>query len=333
MAFNHTPYMFVPVQQDFYWFNSTVSFTAATHKFAMVTYAPASGSIDQIEFGTGTVTTGATVEARIETVDSSGDPSGSLVAAGASGTVVVANSDDAVWKTVSIGTPPAVVKGDRIALVLVISSGTPSLALRISSPLISDVTTYTDYYNGSVWAKQAAPIAMTVRYSGSSDYVPFLGLLPARLPTFTSINTGSTPDELGNKITVPFTCTVVGVWVYINSVVGDADLVVYDAANNVLFSKSHLAAQRRTAGVSLTVGADFNVRAGEVVRVVVKPTSVTNVAILQSTESKLTAFSMGSDCVNTSRTDAGVWTEGTDPVGIGLIVERVLSPEQISVGY
>src|SRR5688572_2287311 len=73
----------------------SLTLDASGEKIGWVLQAAATGAIDAIWFRTGTVTTGDTVDVRIETVDpSTGLPTGTLWSANTNVSVVIANGDD-----------------------------------------------------------------------------------------------------------------------------------------------------------------------------------------------------------------------------------------------
>ena len=108
-----------------------ITMDAAGDKLALIHRVPKTGTLTGINFRTGTVSTaGATLRAQVETV-TNGAPTGTLKYTNGTGTVVVATSDDNVWKAVAIngGTGVAVTKGDLVATVIDVSSGTPNTVI------------------------------------------------------------------------------------------------------------------------------------------------------------------------------------------------------------
>lgn len=113
----------------------TFTFDAATDVLALITRVPFTGTLTEMLFRTGTVTTaGADFDLGLYTVDASGLNTTTPYATNSNGTVTVATSDDNVWKAVAInsGTGVTVTKGDLVAVVLSVSSGTPNV-VNISS--------------------------------------------------------------------------------------------------------------------------------------------------------------------------------------------------------
>jgi len=91
-----------------------------TGKVAFVFQAPTTGSITGLCFKTGTVTTGATVDVRLETVDATtGQPSGTLQGTNTNASQVIADTDDNTWFEVALTAAASVTAGDYLALVVV----------------------------------------------------------------------------------------------------------------------------------------------------------------------------------------------------------------------
>lgn len=93
---------------------------AASEKAASIVRAGKTGTIDKVGFKTRTVTTGDTVDVRLETVDlATGNPSGTLLGTNSNGSQVIGDADDNTWFTTALTTGVAVTKGDLFAVVIV----------------------------------------------------------------------------------------------------------------------------------------------------------------------------------------------------------------------
>lgn len=101
--------------------NYTINDT--TDKAAFVIEVPTTGTLTSVQFSTGTITTGENANTvRLETIDASGNPSGTLIDDPtnlASGTIDIANGDDNVALACPIngGTGVSVTAGNMIAVV------------------------------------------------------------------------------------------------------------------------------------------------------------------------------------------------------------------------
>ena len=111
--------MFFPIRDGFgasgWW--KTFSLAAAGQKIAFVFRAPKTGTIDQVGFLVRAVTVSQTLKVSLETVNpATGHPTGTLIAAGASGTVASPAAN--TFYEISLGTPPSVTINDYIAVVI-----------------------------------------------------------------------------------------------------------------------------------------------------------------------------------------------------------------------
>lgn len=315
-------------------FNSGVTIDAANEKVAWIFNAPKSGDIRKVGFRTGTVATGATVDVRIETVDAAtGDPSGTLWAANTNVSHAIANGDDSVWLTTAALTADAtVVKGDLLAVVIAnpgASFGNIAFgAFDDDSASSGPAMPYQDLFTAS-WTKQTAGGGwlIAVEYSdGSYAYVP--GCWALSSVSTDTYNSGSTPDERGVKFRLPYPVRVTGFWAWLD-LDGDCDIVLYDSdGTTALLTKSLDSSQRvGTAGRLLyyNFASTANLSANTYYRLVIKPTTVTNVSSYRLTapsSAAMDTYHGGQDFHNTTRTDAGAWTDTTtDRPMLGIVAD------------
>jgi hypothetical protein len=185
---------------------------AASEKAAMILEAPKTGNIRKIHFATGTVTTGATMDVRIETVDAAtGYPTGTLWATNTNVSHVINNTDDNVWlTTAALTSDAAVTQRDLLAVVIVnpaVSAG--NLNIQAYSHWQSG-RPYTALYTTS-WAKSATTPAILLEYSDGT-----YGKIIASDAAMNSTNAGSTSATLyrGIEITLPFRGRAIGCWAH-----------------------------------------------------------------------------------------------------------------------
>lgn len=213
--------------------NNSLTFDSSTDRIAYVGRSPITDSIASVYFRTGTVTTGNTMEVRIETV-ANGRPTGTLWNTNTNGTVVVADSDDNVWKTVTLTAAASLTPGQEFAIVMQNSSGTPNMGLTAPStgqpgwnsvgqyPLILQDT------GGGTYAAPSSSVALSWivgMTTAGPVYLP--GLLPTHAAgTATAFNSGSAPDEYATKFTAPFKCRCIGARVYLENIAAGADFTV-----------------------------------------------------------------------------------------------------------
>lgn len=194
------------------WGTTTGLIDAVNEKVGVVFTVPATGTLEAFGWGTRTVTNGATLDVRAETVDNAtGNPSGTLLGTNSNASQVVANADDDHWFETVLTTGPSVAVGDEAAFVVSnpgASAGTMQIAI------FMDENSWHPYtlLNTGAWAKQTfqGP-CLAVRVSGTWYAVPGV-VCPFSANSTVGISTGSTPDVAGLRFRVPVPMRVVGLW-------------------------------------------------------------------------------------------------------------------------
>lgn len=207
-------------------FFATHTYDSASDRLAWVGNSTVTDTLSTVYFRTGTVTTGCTVDVRIETV-TNGRPTGTLFGTNTNVTVVIADTDDNVWKTATLTAGASLTKGDQFAIVMVVSSGTPNLQ-------IGGVP-------GAFSQSSDGLYPITLQDTGAGTWAGITGLLwiaefttagPTYLPrlyanngagTITSFNSGTSPNERALRFQVPFTCRVAGLRIWMFNVAAGAD--------------------------------------------------------------------------------------------------------------
>lgn len=296
---------------------------ASGERTIAVLRAPATGSITAVVIRSGaTVTSSGDVTVRLESVDAStGDASGSLLAANTSGTVTVAATN--TFYTATLTAAASVTKGDVIAVVVEWVSGNFLIAGTTSGQTASNFPYGETNVSGSM-VKNATPPILALSYGGT--YYEQTGTLPSFATNLTAIGTGTTPDELGSIFVAPAAFQVGSLWAYCDAD-GDLDVVLYNAANGTVASVSFDKDIRFSTSGGLMVAplaSPVTLTSGDTYRVVVKPTSATTLApysITVSAAAVLDTLPGGQTWHRTERTDAGSWTETTTQrvmTGIGV---------------
>jgi hypothetical protein len=298
-------------------FLSTV-LDANGEKLAAIIKAPKTGDIDRVCFRLGTVTTGDTLDVRIETVDGSGLPTGTLWATNTNVSVVVASSDDGVTKEVDLTAVASMTAGDVFALVIVNgSAGNMEVNNQVYgfSSETGRVFPYTAAFLGGAWAKEAIfgrPLC-GVRYAGVG-YV-WAGTWPISGHEFTGFNSGSTPDERGAYFSIPFRCEVSGALV--TSDAGGAAVVrLYDSDGTTVL-RTGAAHDPDHIGGSTTATpfpywwAPVVLEPNTFYRITILPSgsNTTYYDFTVASSAILDAFPGGQNFHHTSRSDGGSWTE------------------------
>lgn len=307
-------------------------FSASTTKGAGIHQAPKAGVISHIGVLTNSIATPPVYEARLETVDSSGNPSGTLVAAGANATFTPA----AGLQWIALTTPPTVAKGDGLAAVVQYSSGTidGTHAATFGRYVYGQIQRGLPYsaYNTGAWSKLANRPCFSLKYN---DGTILYGGVPAASILTTAWHAASSPNEYGSVFVPPVKCRCLGVCatIYFTNTSAAGTLTLYDAANNVLASADVSGA--RFAAVTSHLQAELfwdtpvNLIAGATYRLAFKATSASpNTAGLVVYDLSATAehASLVGDTALTSRTGSGAWTNAANQMApISPIVDS-LSP-------
>lgn len=329
MAITTTPLFTFPSS----WFPTSGSFQpytgltidAAGEKAAFVCRAPKAGTISKVAFRTVTFTGGGDVDVRLETVDlTTGDPSGTLLAANTNGTQTIAAANTVYTKTLTAGA--VVTRGQLLAAVIAYTSGNYQIAAVTNTLRGDGGFPYSDHFTAA-WAKQSFSPAVAFEYDDGS-YSPMMGVLPPATLTSLAIASNTTPDEVGVQFTVPVSVQVCGFYIAVE-LDQDGDVVLYDSASTALATVSLDKDCRMTTSSGFFVGrftTQITLTAGATYRLAFKPTTTTNLTfwVLDVTAAMMAAFPGGTAWVYTSRTDAGAWTDTTTRYApLGLICDGI----------
>lgn len=309
--------------------------TSAGHKCALVFAAPKNGVIEELGLMVGSVTSGATLDLRIETLDAAGDPSGTLVAGGANVNLAISTGDANTWKTATIGTPPTVTRGQMLAYVADNTPVVGNLNLRNSGTIIQQQRGYGDVFTAS-WARQVTAPNFAVRYQDDTEWARIPGVIPATNMGFASWNNNANPDERGARIVAHLGCRIVGVWsfsVHVNATsTGDVKVYVNDDQRGVSAAPGTQRSNTNSSGRTVHwLPEPVFCSKGDIVRATIKATDASNNVGFNTIDLPNAAVNgaldMGDDCIYTSRNNEGSWTDSslTRP-WIGLIVDQLEVP-------
>jgi hypothetical protein len=322
---------------------------ALSEYVAFVIQAPKAGTIDRIHFFAGTVTAdGDGLRCRIETVSgTNGNPSGTLVGGSSEVTHVTTTANS--WNRGTAGLNAVVTEGQDIAVKL----SSPAAGTTFNGvirgnfnggkgPGVDPANLLAPYLvNAIPTATKGAPSLMCFALEYDDGTCAFIdAAAPLSAVAGVSINTTTTPDERGNLFQVPVPIRARGVYHNVQGGLADFDVVIYDAANNVIASSSvdkdinrvlsiGSSVRRFTAGVSLAANTNY--------RVVLKPTTTTSITVYEMTVDtslggvRLRDAMCLSSWKKTVRTDGATtggtlgdgWTQTDDSfLGLGLIVDQ-----------
>jgi hypothetical protein len=217
----------------------TVTFNSASARLVWVGRSTLTDALETIYLRTVTVTTGCTLDVRVETV-TNGRPSGTLWGTNTNASVVVDNADDNVWKTAALTAAASLNVGDEYAIVVVVASGTPNM--QFAAPP-GNLTTYASLAHypmtlqdtgGGTWASSGAGFEWVVEFA-TAGVQPLTGLNPTSgAGTITAYNSGTNPDERALRFQAPLQWQVAGLRVAMFNIAAGADFTysIWDASGD-----------------------------------------------------------------------------------------------------
>lgn len=292
---------------------------------------PQTGNVTGLKFATQTVTTGCDIRGSLQTLTSGSINSGTLIDANASGTVTVANSDDATIKTVTFTAPVAVTKGTNVALVLDISSGTPS-ALQIKTNVNQSPTSLPYSYKVQTGVGSFTTHVINACLTYDTGDVAIEGTMCYSTAANQAISTSTTPDEIGMKFTMPYSARSDG-YVFRMIAPGGAvalNMNLYDVSSGSVVATAALDPNIMVGtGLTSWITGFWNTAVdllkGRSYRVVFTPTTTTSWTITQK-GSGVVLFPGDGDTAPafTSRVNAGSWTDdATMFIPIGITIDKI----------
>ena len=303
---------------------STIS--VANAKFALIFPAPRTGNIAAVTWRTGTVTTGATIDVRLETVDPvTGDPTGTLVNANANVSAVVNTTDDNIVFTNTFTAVGAVTAGQVIAVVWA-NPGVSFGNMQFSGFGWTSGTNafpYQSTFGGASWAQSGIHIAMlSLLYDDGVYSTPVAAYMPQTVSNVNTFNSGSTPDTYGLRFQLPLSVRVKGAW-FVMDLDGDCNIRLVNSAYNQgagtgILANITLDKDQRTGtsanNIFVIFDAPVTLTALTNYRLIVEPTTVTNISLYDITVANLAqlgGFVGGDDFHLTTAKDPtadGDWT-------------------------
>jgi len=299
-------------------YGTLATLAAMSDKAAFIFQPPKSGNIRKVYWRTGTVTTGATMDIRLETVSpTDGNPTGTLWGTNTNASKAIADSDDAAFLNATLTADAAVTPDDVLALVIVnpvVSPGTLVIVNISPSRLIGEFP-YCDVFATATWTKSGGWPVMAVEYDDGS-IEPVQGAIPASALNTLTFASASTPDEIGVKFSLPMGGRASGFSLLIDS---DDDFTVklYDSdGSTVLTSLAVDKDQQLSQGSAgtrtrMSFPDKVTLLANTSYRLTIVPGTggISLYEIQVSAAGLMDALPCGSTVVKTERTDAGAWTD------------------------
>ncbi len=322
---------------------------AVNEKAAAIFQCPVAGSFTDFAVRTQTVsvTSGPlNFDFRLETV-TAGLPSGTLFGTNSNATVSVANTDDNVWKTATLTTPPTVAVGDYMAIVIKGPAAgtfsftwggfstliTPSMFPVCKSDTVPDGTYPTIASNRPSFAVKIS--------SNWYSIPPFYAVDSVNATAFGS---GSSPNEYAIRFTAPMTMRVAGAVVYVSNVGGNFKVSLWptsasgqtdaNALAQTAVSSGAIGSATNDGGALIMFASPVTVTAGSIyelgVRAEVAGTLIVMTSVMWSTAGSTAYPSGGAGQVTRTWTagTAGVWTSASTNIPhIGLLIDGIDFPD------
>ena len=302
---------------------------------AVILRIPRTGTLSKVHFLCGTVgTTNYTARISFQDIDlTSGFPDGTVdqyrTWTPSSNTFIstgLITSDGT-----DTGTQRSVTAGNLLAVVWDFSAYT-SGSYTINHHALTGAQSFPYHTTWeTAWAKSVTKgfYSLALEYSDGTIVLPDDCIPYASTFRTDTINTGTTPDESGIVITMPFEAECSGFNVF-SDLDGNADVCLYDGGSTILRSQSlDLDVRLGTAsGWFIGSWAPIVLGRGQTYRLTVLPTSATSLAIYgHSFPSQAWADRcLGGAGVGyrTTRTDAGAWTDTlTEKMFLGLVLSKL----------
>lgn len=296
--------------------STTLLIDAASESAAFIFQAPVAGDITAVGWRTGTVTTGATLDVRLENVSlTTGDPDGTLEGTDTNGSQVVAAADDNTWFLTPLTVAATVTKGQLLALVIVNPAASFGNMQIVAWNDGNIGVPYIDLYTGT-WAKLSQSPILALSYGGV--YYPVAAAFP-----YSGLNTSSynvdtgAQDEVALKFKVPFPTKVGSGWAWLDGD-GDYDIVLYDSDGSTVLASTSRDAQVRSRDANdihyFTLNTTIMLTKDTFYYLSVKPTTTTNIVLSYfdvATAAVMDACIGGQNAHSAVRVDAGAWTATT----------------------
>lgn len=310
--------------------NGTQLLDAAGEKASTIFIASVAKAIRTIHIRTGTITTGDTVDVRVETVDSAanGDPTGTLWTTNSNGALVIASTDDNVWKSVTLTADTATLAiGDVFALVVVNGSVPGVININTYADMVASIP-YGDQFTAA-WAKTGTCPIIVPQYSDGS-FEPLFGFSDCGGFTTTTFNSSSATNRRGNIFQVPFPTRTKGCWAWVD---GDGDFTVklYDPDGTTVLATTATANTFQRGATTAApyflpfTGGAVTLTENTNYRLVVIPSTTTNLSTFEfdvPLAAMLDMFPGGQNC-HASVYTSGAWVETTTKRGyLGVILDQ-----------
>lgn len=289
-------------------------------------------TLQNVHFNLTDVTSAQSITVTLQDVDSSGFPDGT-----ADQTATVATPATG-WNLATMGANRTVAAGDRLAVRFAWTSTAGSITFTTGNVSTYVITkqghSFLSKYSSSAWAQNAMLPIVGLECSDGT-FMPVNELVEPATGALVDFSSSSNPDEIGNRIQVPFGAKACGVTWYgrFTNTSAAADLVLYDASMNSLASCSMSGASTYSAtGVyprSCYFSSQQTLAANTTYYLMIKPTTTNTVRHYNMTfpeTAALQAASASGAVYKAYRTDGGsVSTTNTERASVSLEICSIAS--------
>jgi len=294
---------------------------AAGEKIAWILRATKAGTIQRVGFMVSTVTTSGDFDVRLEGVNTSGEPDGTLLDVSAEVSPYTISSNGWKWADFGGGNGATVAVGDLIAVVVqdnASSAPDVTFVVRVNADATTGFPYQTQFLTGSwVHISDGAPVFALEFDDGT--VMPGIRSWPVNSNAAIAFNSADSPDERGLIFQLPVRCRVTGAWIQAGPR-NDCDVKLYDSDGTTVLETVSIDPDVRNANGANTLGlhwlefsASHVLEADTNYRLTLLPGASDIDAAEWGVDSAhlLNSFPGGAVCHHTSRTDGGSWTEDT----------------------
>ena len=204
---------------------------AAGEKVGGVFRPVVAGNIAKVGFRVNTAATPATLDVRVETVDGSGNPSGTLWAAN---TNVVITPAAATWFWADLTADATVALTDIVGISLTPATTPINITINVGGNNLGRQTglPYSALFTTGAWAKGTLPPNFAVEYSDGKRY--FMHTAPLTFLDDVTSSYSETQNEIGNRFMLPFRAKCIGIMIRGGNPGNLWDLALRDSTEQLL---------------------------------------------------------------------------------------------------
>lgn len=288
----------------------------ASEVAGFVFLAPRTGNIDRVIYSlvAVSVTSGPlNFDARLETLGATGLNSGTLFDTNTNGADSISTTDDNTQREITLTAAAAVTRGEPLCFVLQApGSGTFSVQLQT----VGGDFTGKFPYAFNITSKTIRQPVFGLRYDDGT-YVAPAECFPCLTISSSNINSSDTPDEIGNRFSLPFPCKVNAINMHLDpNASSEFTVRIYNASDTVLLEQTFDSDNHVDYGdgsMSFDLDEELELSANTTYRVTIRPAASDHELyyFTVGSASYMDMFDGGQSIYATERTDDGAWTDTT----------------------